>query len=173
MSSKVSEKIERLVRLAVNAGATDSEARTSALIACQLIAKHGLPSAQKPNDDASKLRDIIVALSKERDELAEQLQVVVEQYEGLETEVNQLLDDLYVEKQLLVAQAMKALRRKAIITKYDGRCSSCNEVVFEGDTIAWAKGEGIICVDCWERLKRIARSLMNQARERSPVSESG
>ena len=42
MTDAVVQRVADLIRLASNDGASDSEARTAALVACRLIAKHGL-----------------------------------------------------------------------------------------------------------------------------------
>jgi hypothetical protein len=117
-------RVDSLIARALDAGASEEERRTSAVIACRMIREHRLLG--RTSDDAAATRG----------KLCEWW------HHGYERG----LADGRAE---IVIEAVAA--RRIIGAKYAGRCSACGQRWRVGDSIAWAKGEAAICMSCWRR----------------------
>jgi hypothetical protein len=115
-------RVERLIRLATDPGATEHEARTSALIACKTIRAHGLRLlAELPAGDDHAYSRAYEAGFVDGRAVAER------------------------------NARQPAPPRRIITSRYRGSCHGCGNRYEPGDRIAWCPTSGAVCIECHRR----------------------
>lgn len=167
----VVDRIQKLIRLATN-NTFKEEARTAAAEVCRLIVDNNIVVGSSINQTTSTqelehLRSERVRFTSEARRFANQiqqrdrengalahrvleLQFEIERQRG---EISQLLKEnakLLKEEQprRRAAPLPKAPQWKRIVTKYPALCQRCCVVVEPGARVYWAKGAGVICINC-------------------------
>jgi hypothetical protein len=113
------ERVRSLISRALHPGTPVEEARTSAVIACRLLAEHG---PLRPDTQPVDLESI--------------------EREAFDRGYMEGAADA---KRMASPPVPK---RHVIASKYAGRCQSCGGAYRIGESIAWAKGEGAVHVRC-------------------------
>lgn len=151
--SSVLERAKALLARAIHAGTPQEEARSSAVIACKLIAEHGLLGSSSAAN-ASVLQESLLMASRT--------------INGLEARTRQLMDEnrhIYEANKQLAEENARLLREaraerprpqpvrrivepKVIASRYEGRCISCKSWYEVGARVVWRKGKGCMHESC-------------------------
>lgn len=131
--TKAKLKAEQLMRLALGTHSSE-EARTAAMSAVAIIARHGLVLSlgepQKPSVDVSEF----FRQAAERAEEERRRQAVDFSNWGRQARAEEdILDD-----------------GTWIRSKFNGHCASCGEPYYVGDRVLWKRGKGCMCHSCFE-----------------------
>lgn len=136
---------ERLLRLAVDEGASEHEARNAAITLCRLIDKAGgLKAMNQAEPDTAELRSLRSHLS------LVSTQLVVERGRRIELESKVAK----LETQLKEAHAKSTtppLYKAAIpkiFTRYSTRCLVCSRPIVVGERCHWIIRKGVVCMQC-------------------------
>lgn len=144
------KRIADLLRLAVNAGAAEGEARNAALQACKLIAKHRMLIIERARYD-------------ELDELARRAEQLEQDVQELEQELERANRDLQrslhsprypsgdprarnLHPGAPGSQGPSPMRM--IVARYASLCRQCKEHIEAGTSCLWTPGGGLTCADC-------------------------
>ncbi len=178
MDPKTRERLEALIRRAMHATTPTEEARTSAMVAIQLLSKHGLGGAiSGPPDDIfyrarmkalegqvrlldAACKNYETTIAALRRELSERPKVDVKKPATGKTVDAWMWDDpMKVDIKAKPKTANSWERSKSrtskdlyveIASKYSGHCKECGKRYKEGERVAWKKGVGATHWECRE-----------------------
>ncbi len=121
MSDKL-DRVRALIARALDAGSSEEERRTSAVIAVRLIHEHGLlgRGGSAPGPTRIEYRDRIVYQDR----------------------------IVYRDRDPSPVDFPPMKKRVVIESKFNGRCQVCGERYQVGQTIAWSRTEGPACMRC-------------------------
>lgn len=168
MDAKAIKRLQQLVRLAVDSGASEAEARSAAIIACRMLMQHDVlatlvesparapkapPKAPDPWDDYDQSHnsdDYVQDAYNEEDSFESEPEAPPHEAPAREARARE-------------ESKGKDPRRKwrswlRIDSKFTGRCYWCSGWYVKGDDILWDPStRSCVCPECREQLEKDRR----------------